>query len=173
MHCLLQFAVMFLGLIPWGVPLQNSVSTTSQQEEQASDARKKQEKGLDAIIAFSQTLTQWQIAIIGGSVALLMGTSHRRPAKWQTRLAYLLFLPAWGFMFSSLFEGMSAQQNVLAIFNISTADVFAAKEALSDHISDQLWNMKAGLFFMAAWLLFYLTWWIVTPRKGATDDLHV
>ena len=47
--------------------------------------------GLKAILDNSGTLVSWALAVVGGSVAALIGSSYERPKTWRGRLIYLLF----------------------------------------------------------------------------------
>ena len=54
--------------------------------------------GLKAILDNSATLVNWALAVVGGSVAAIIGSSYERPKTWRGRLMYLLFPPAWVFL---------------------------------------------------------------------------
>jgi hypothetical protein len=58
--------------------------------------------GLKAILDNSATLVSWALAIVGGTVAALIGSSYERPKTWRGRLIYLLFVPAWFFLIVDL-----------------------------------------------------------------------
>src|SRR5438876_5878855 len=60
--------------------------------------------GLAALSAAAATVTGWSLAILGGTVAGILGSDHLRPAG-AIRYVYLLFVPGWGFLGASLFYG--------------------------------------------------------------------
>ena len=124
------------------------------------------QKGPETAVAFSQAISQWAVLILGGSVALLLGSSYLRPRTRRGRCWYLLFLPAWGCFLFSLKMGMNAQQNLLALTNFANANGVATKTELSDSISKQMSTFEAGLSILGIWLLGYLFWWI-RHAKGA------
>lgn len=118
------------------------------------------QKGPESAVAFSQAVSQWEVLIIGGSIAVLLGSSYLRPRSPRGRSWYLLFVPAWGFLFYSLYMGMSAQQNVLALSNLKNVDVGPTKEELARHIARQISTFEIGLAILGVWLVIYLAWWI-------------
>lgn len=71
---------------------------------------------------------QWCLLIIGGTVALLVGTAYRHPHGWA-RHSYWLFLPSWFSFALAIYYGAEVQQGVLAYLfraNSQTANVAAA-----------------------------------------------
>jgi hypothetical protein len=51
-------------------------------------------KFFEAAQALAQSLSQWDLLIIAGSMVVIVSTSYYRPARRKIRAAYLLFLPA-------------------------------------------------------------------------------
>jgi hypothetical protein len=126
---------------------------------------------LKTAISFSQSLSQWSVVIIGGSVAALVGTSNWRPAKTRIRCIYLLFLPALTLLFVSAYYGVAAQRNCLAMMLMAKADANGAKLELNENLGSQLVFMQWGVVFIGLWFLLFLIWWIfdsgIDPdRKG-------
>jgi hypothetical protein len=117
-------------------------------------------KAIDDAVALTQTLSQWAFLIIGGSVLMLVGTSYYRPAGWATRWVYLLFVPGWGFLGYSIYQGTLAQQAVLGHYlNLGvTANGFVS--VLGLNIGAQIKAMQHGLAVLGFWLLVYLCWWV-------------
>jgi hypothetical protein len=118
-------------------------------------------------ISFSQSLSQWSVLIIGGSVAALVGTSNWRPAKTWIRCIYLLFLPALTLLFVSAYYGVAAQRNCLAIMLMANADTIGAKVELNENLRSQLATMQWGFFFLGVWFVIFVFWWIFDSRISA------
>jgi hypothetical protein len=74
-------------------------------ELQATD--KLNAKSLEAAASYAQSLAQWAFIIIGGSLALFVGNSHRWPRHRGLRATYLLFLFAWASLGISVYFGTS------------------------------------------------------------------
>jgi len=69
---------------------------TSASAAQAQSTDKLTARALEAAVSFAQSLAQWEFIIIGGSLLVVLGSSHLRPNNKKVRAFYLLFLPAWG-----------------------------------------------------------------------------
>src|SRR5258708_26347249 len=48
-------------------------------------------KSLEAVSSYAQSLAQWAFIIIGGSLVLVLGNSHRWPKSRYLRITYFLF----------------------------------------------------------------------------------
>jgi len=123
-------------------------------------------KSLEAAVAFAQSLAQWEFIMIGGSLPLLVGTSHYRPEKLWVRLFYLLFLPAWLCLGVSIYGGIRAQEAYLAYLLLPTTTIDGATRALNEHIGKQISWLWVGLGCFGVWLLVYLFWWVSTKKLG-------
>lgn len=117
-------------------------------------------ESLKTVIDFSQSLSQWSVLLIGGSVAALLGTDNWRPRRPWVRGIYLLFFPALAFLFTSTYFGVAAQRNCLALMLLANPDIPGTKHALNSNLSWQLENMQVGLCILGAWFAGFLLWWI-------------
>ena len=121
-------------------------------------------ESMKTAIGFSQSLSQWSVLIIGGSVAALVASSNWRPARRKVRFIYLLFLPALGFLLESAYYGVAAQRNCLAMMLLANADTDGAKIELNEHLGLQLVTMQRGILFIGLRFFAFLVWWIVDTR---------
>lgn len=122
-------------------------------------------KSLEAAVSFSQSLAQWEFVLIGGSLLLLVGTSHRHPGSRSLRMAYLLFLPGWLCLGRSIYLGTQAQRGYLAYLLVPVTTIEGATKTLNEDIGKQIHWMFCGLGVFFIWLVFYLFWWIVSKRE--------
>jgi multisubunit Na+/H+ antiporter MnhE subunit len=118
------------------------------------------DKDFASLLSFSQSLSQWAVGILGGSVALLLSTSNWRPRKLWIRLLYFLFLPAWALLLLSLKMAVDVQQNVLAFSRLVKPDVHATLIELNNNLYFQIHYLQNALAFLCSWLVAYLFWWI-------------
>ncbi|HLK04743.1 MAG TPA: hypothetical protein VKT53_09910 [Candidatus Acidoferrum sp.] len=125
-------------------------------------------KAFEGAVTLAQTLTQWTLLIFGGSVALLVGSSHRRPGGW-IKYAYFLFLPGWLFLGLSLYWGRSVQGVYLALLLQINQNITQLKQALNSDSYKQMRALEFGLGVFGVWLLVYLFWWILTDPKEGED----
>jgi len=131
---------------------------------QTLNSDKLSEKSLDAAASFAQSLAQWEFIMIGGSLLLLVGTSYHRPPGLGIRFSYLLFIPAWACLGSSIYFGTRAQEVHLAYLLLPTTTVEGARTALNKDIGSEIYWMWWGLICFSIWLLVYLSWWVFTKR---------
>jgi hypothetical protein len=139
---------------------------------QTLNADKLNGKSLEAAASYAQSLEERCFIIIGGSVLLIVGTSHRRPSKKAIRSCYLLFLPAWGCLAGSVYFGTRAQQAYLAYHLLPAATVEGAIKSLNNDIRTEITWMFLGLAILLIWLVVYLCWWIFTKQvaEGQGDS---
>lgn len=132
-------------------------------------------KILEAAVAMAQSLSQWALVIIGGTLAIIVGTSYYRPDSRRVRAIYLLFVPAWILLALSISNGSLIQRRYLAYLFLnpenpsSQATVTQIISKVNDEAYWQLITLEWALLCLGVWLLFYLVWWIRTEDKH--DDL--
>jgi hypothetical protein len=104
-------------------------------------------------------LTDWALAILGGSIITILSASYLRPKSIYARLSYLLFLPAWCFIGLSMHYGSKIPLRVIAgEISPNLAGEIASK--INSDFSDQQKFLSYGLGLLMAWLVIYLLWWI-------------
>ena len=127
-------------------------------------------KPWEGALAFSQTLSQWALLIVAGSIVVLVGSSYRRPRILTYRLIYMCFLPGWLFLGYSLYYGMQVQQKYVA-FILKTSrdatDTSRMAEAIRSFLGCQRWSLEWALVSFGLWLVLYLLWWLFNqePEK--------
>lgn len=126
------------------------------------------DKDFTSVVSFSQSLSQWAVGIIAGSVALLLSTSNWRPKKLPVRLIYFLFLPAWGLLLYSLKEAVDVQRNVLALSRLANPDVHGILLEMNNNLYDQIIWMQIALGILCLWLVAYLFWWVFDRELDAS-----
>jgi len=122
-------------------------------------------KSLEAAVSFAQSLAQWEFVLIGGSLVILVGTSHRHPTSRSKRTAYLLFLPGWLCLGWSIYLGTQAQGAYLAYLLLPVTTLEGATQRLNEDVGNQIRWMFYGLAFFFSWLVLYLFWWIFSKRE--------
>jgi hypothetical protein len=134
-------------------------------------------KFFEAAQGLAQSLSQWDLLIIGGSLVVIVSTSYYRPEARRMRLTYFLFLPAWFFLAFSVYQGIQIQgsyvaylvaarnndsdKNTLTIQQIATAMENAARREIQ--------GLELALLCLALWLVIYIAWWVLsddTQRGG-------
>lgn len=124
--------------------------------------------GLKIIVEGSQTLTGWSLIIIGGSIAVIVGTSYLRPKKVAWRLPFLLFIPGWGFLSLSIYNGDKLSRSYMAAVLINNEKtLIEIGEAINAYYDAQISNFGYGLIGFAIWLLIFLLWWIFDKESIA------
>jgi hypothetical protein len=127
-------------------------------------------KSLEAAVSFAQSLAQWEFVVIGGSLLILVGTSHRSPESRLMRVPYLVFLPAWLCLGWSIYLGTQAQEAYLAYLLLPVTTLNGATKTLNEDIGNEISWMLRGLLLLLIWLIFYLFWWILTKRSAGVKE---
>lgn len=131
-------------------------------------------KFFEAAQALAQSLSQWDLLIIAGSLVVIVSTSYYRPDSRKMRAAYFLFLPAWSLLADSVYQGIQVQGSYVAYLvalrktpvNHSTLDQIAAN--MESATRYQIKGLEYALACLAVWLLIYIGWWVFSekPAKG-------
>jgi hypothetical protein len=129
-------------------------------------------KFFEAAQGLAQSLSQWDLLIIGGSLVIIVSTSYYRPASRRMRAAYLLFLPAWSCLAYSIYQGILVQRSYVAYLvaarnpanNQSTIVAIAKK--METATASQIDGLEYALVCLGAWLLAYIAWWVLAEQLG-------
>jgi hypothetical protein len=126
--------------------------------------------GLKAVVESSSTMLTWTLAVGGGSVALIVGTSYLRPRQVWARLFYLLFPVGWVFLAISIYHGNAiARDGVAAQLAHSEAILPQIGADMNTQYIAQQNTMEIGMAVFALWLLLYLLWWILVKDLPKTE----
>jgi len=115
--------------------------------------------------ALGQSLSQWALLTIGGSLIVVVSTSYYRPKTRRMRLAYLLFLPAWVLLALSIFNGAIIQRSYVAFLvasrgTITPENANKIAQRITRATESQIWYLQWALVCLGVWLFIYLLWWI-------------
>ena len=83
---------------------------------------------LKLVMDSSSQLSGWALAIVGGSVAVIVSTSYRRPDALRWRLLYLLFLPGWICIAYSLYLGNKLVGKYLASIMVRQEQIASSRD---------------------------------------------
>jgi hypothetical protein len=129
-------------------------------------------KFFEAAQALAQSLSAWDLLIIGGSLVMIVSTSYYRPRSRKMRSAYFLFLPAWGFLAFSVYQGIQVQRSYVA-YLVAAGKVEKDPKVISDiarnmevATKSEIWALELALVFLGMWLLIYIGWWVFSEHAG-------
>lgn len=117
--------------------------------------------GLKEIAGASSQLTTWALAMLGGSVAVVIGSSHYSPADRRWRSFYFLLAPAWIFLLVSVRAGNELSRSYLAALFTKGAAQDEAFNQINADFQAQLDYLFYGVIAFALWLTAYLLWWVL------------
>jgi hypothetical protein len=132
-------------------------------------------KFFEAAQSLAQSLSQWGLLIIGGSLVVVVSTSYRRPQNPKVRAAYLLFIPMWCCLAVSVYQGINVQRSYVAYLVASRAatpnqqTINSIAESITNATRYQILSLEIALLFGALWLLIYIVWWIYSKQPEATS----
>lgn len=115
---------------------------------------------LKQILDSSAQLSTSALAIFGGTVAAILGTSYRRPRQLRWRLPFFLFVPGWIFLMHSLYLGNTIASRYLAATMVKQTEWMAIATRVNDDFANQRDSLLISLFFFGAWLVLYLLYWV-------------
>ncbi len=128
-------------------------------------------KSLEAAASYAQSLAQWSFIIVGGSLVLVLGNSHRWPRSRKLRATYLLFPFAWASLARSVYCGSRVQQADLAYLLVPSTTVEGITRTLDKDLGNQVWWMFTGLILLGVWLLIYVGWSIISNDASNTGGV--
>jgi hypothetical protein len=117
---------------------------------------------LKQIVDSSAQLSTSALAIFGGTVAVIVGTSYRRPKQLRWRLPFLLFVPGWILLGHSMYLGNTIASRYLAATMVKQSEWMAIATRVNDDYGNQQASLLAALFFFGAWLVVYLLYWVLS-----------
>lgn len=123
-----------------------------------------------AVSGSSQQLVNLASALLGGSVALVIGTSHMSPKSRRARMIYLILLPTWAFLVRSILAGDTVLRKYLAatIANVPERVMEIFEEA-NGMYATQLNCLRLAILFFAIWLVIYMIWWVFYREPNAGE----
>ncbi|HEV2274955.1 MAG TPA: hypothetical protein VGR96_12365 [Acidobacteriaceae bacterium] len=129
-------------------------------------------KFFEAAQSLAQSLSQWGLLIIGGSLVVIVSTSYRRPQNRKVRAAYFLFIPMWCCLAVSVYEGIMVQRSYVAYLVASrSTPTQQALNNIAENITNatryQILALESALLIGALWLLIYIVWWICSNQPEA------
>ncbi|MFL8990414.1 hypothetical protein Q8X48_23510 [Pseudomonas sp. QLc11A] len=117
--------------------------------------------GLKEIAGASSQLTTWALAMLGGSVAVVIGSSHYSPANRRWRSFYFFLVPAWISLLVSVRAGNELSRSYLAALFTKGAAQDEAFNQINAYFQAQLDYLFYGVIALALWLTAYLLWWVI------------
>jgi len=115
---------------------------------------------LKQVMENSSQLSGWALVIGGGTVAVIVSTSYRRPDSLLWRLPYLLFIPGWMCLGYSLYLGNNLVGKYLASIMVEQKQAAVIASQVNDIYATQHSYLLYSLEFFGLWLLIYMLFWI-------------
>ncbi len=125
---------------------------------------------LKQVMDSSTQLSGWALVIGGGTVAVIVSTSYRRPDTLRWRLPYLLFIPGWGCIGYSLQLGNNLVGKYLASIMVREDQVAVIASQVNDIFESQHAYLLYSLGFFGLWLLTYMLFWIFSETFQTGDN---
>lgn len=122
--------------------------------------------GLKEVAATSAQLTSLALAMLGGSIAVVIGSSHFSPRNRWARGFYFILAFAWLFLLISIRAGKELARSYLAtLFTKGDAQKLAFDQ-INTHYDTQLNYLLWGVIACSIWLVAYLIWWVIFRQEG-------
>lgn len=125
---------------------------------------------LKQILDSSAQLSASGLAVFGGTVATILGTSYRRPQTLQWRTPFLLFVPGWFCLGWSLYLGNVIAGRYLAATMVKSSELIAIATRVNDDYGSQRDWLFWSLLFFGAWLVVYLYYWVFIEAQASDKE---
>lgn len=134
--------------------------------------------GIKAIVENANVLIGWSLGLMGGSIAILVGSSHFRPTNRYLRLFYVLFIIGWIGLGKSMWHGHSTVNCcIMAQFkvtgddksNVENSILMESVQCANTEYDQQIKSFQFAVFVFGIWLCIYLFWWIMTTLPIKTS----
>lgn len=112
------------------------------------------------VVVYSSQITNWAIAVFGGTIAAIISTSYIRPSNVLYRLSALLFIPGWACLSVSIYYGEQLTRKYLATMMVKSPKVLDIASDINNLYSDQRFYLLLSLLFFGSWLLVFLLQWV-------------
>ncbi|HUB78338.1 MAG TPA: hypothetical protein VMB03_06055 [Bryobacteraceae bacterium] len=126
-------------------------------------------KFFEAAQSLAQSMSQWDLLIIGASMVIIVSTSYYRPNTRKMRAAYFLFLPAWALLALSIYQGIEIQSRYVAYLvaarHKSTDLIESIANKMNDNALAQIRYLELALVCLGGWLVVYILWWVLSDQS--------
>jgi hypothetical protein len=126
--------------------------------------------GLKAMQEIGADIGQWALLAFGGTLAVMLSTSYRKP-DFPWRLIYVLLLPAL------LCLGIAIQQDAyikrtygaMLLRPPSRQVALDALSGANTALSQQIVAFEAGIAILGLWLIAYAGWWMFVDKSDSKE----
>jgi hypothetical protein len=122
--------------------------------------------GLKAVTDISVSLNGWALLILGGTLAVMLSNSYRKP-PFPYRLIFLIVFPSLGCLIYALERGSHVQATYAALLLRPRTDAVAHQQfsEANTALAAQVQWFEIAVVLLAIWLALYLIWWIFLDRQ--------
>ena len=125
-------------------------------------------KFFEAAQSLAQSISQWALLIIAGSMVIIVSTGYYRPRTRAMRASYFLFVPAWCLLAMSIYKGTEVQGSYVAYLVAARHNNMSRIESIAGTMNDdtmaQISYLKVALLCLGVWLVIYILWWVLAER---------
>lgn len=115
---------------------------------------------LKLAVEAAQRYNTWAIAVIGGSIAVLLGASYQHPPPGRLRLIYLLLPVGWLLLGTSILYGDRVSRNFLAAVYGPANSRDSVLQEMGQNVTCQIQLFTWAMVPFGTWLLIFLVLWI-------------
>ena len=152
--------------------LKHASTELSRVRDELDDAREEMTQALEAASGQAGHFVDVALLVAAGTILTLLQTTYIRPPRILFRLAYLLYVPGWLCLGTSIYYGFQAQAVHLGHLMFPTCTGIregSTRQINSDSVT-QLDCLEYGLVIFALWLFLYLCWWIFARSFSGSGD---
>ena|ERR1700733_4621434 len=118
----------------------------------------------------SKTLIGWCLSIIGGSIFAFINSSYIKPITKKLKKIYLIFIPGWICILSSLYYALKVELCYTGAVLVSNPLRLSKLYCYANYyIDEQFFYFKFGLLICILWLILLLIFWIFSKQENFND----
>jgi len=121
-------------------------------------------EGLSALSNAAGTVTGWSLAILGATVVGIVSSEYLRP-EGRIRFFYLLFLPGWYFLGTSIFYGDKiARRFAAAALTQKLERLEQIGQSMNTEYGRQRFFFQLAVLLFSLWITSLLLWWVFARK---------
>ena len=126
---------------------------------------------INSIVSLSKSLSTLSATIFGASILFLISTSYKKPDTRSGRYFFLILLPVWISLVTSLYYSVLLERHDAAK-NQTTKEAFRGiiLGTVRESYHSQFNWFFVGLCFLGIGLSIYLFWWIYSAPQSVKTE---
>jgi hypothetical protein len=123
---------------------------------------------LDHLWTLTKDVNQWALLILGATIAAILTTSYRRPARLWLRILIAAFsVITWMLLSATIWYGLESSRAFVAakLMSPTEANYFQGLVRMNGALASQLKLFTYSIGFLVFWVGSFVIWWVIDPER--------